>query len=61
MPAQVSNGKMATAPSKPIKKKKEVKKENKLLGEISEAIGYVISELDDIQGRLKKVEGRMGL
>jgi|TARA_R100001530_G_scaffold42818_2_gene32611 uncharacterized membrane protein len=60
MPAQVSNGKMATAPSKPIKKKKEVK-ENTLLDEISEAIGYVINELDDIQGRLKKVEGRMGL
>lgn len=60
MPAQVSNGKMAKSSPKPIKKKKEVKEKN-LLNEISEAIGYVINELDDIQGRLKKVEGRMGL
>tara|TARA_R100000008_G_C3580087_1_gene167882 strand:+ start:104 stop:256 length:153 start_codon:yes stop_codon:yes gene_type:complete len=42
-------------------KPKKSNKDTKLLEDISEAIGHVLSELDDLQDRLKKVESRLGL
>ena len=53
------NGKMATA--KPEKKAEKTPKLNKTLLDIKEALGYMLEEIDDVQIRLKKVEGRMGL
>ena len=59
MAVHSSNGEMKEVPKK-VKPKKS-NKATKLLEDISEAIGHVLSELDDLQDRLKKVESRLGL
>ena len=59
MAVHSSNGEMKEVLKK-VKPKKS-NKDKKLLEQISESIGHVLSELDDLQNRLKKVESRLGL